>query len=148
MIASAKIMEVERLLAEGNFSQRKIARITGVSRATIAAIAHGRRPNYDELRRNRGVDRPEPLGPLERCASCGGMVYMPCRLCQVRQLKAQEQAAARLRRRLARQAALRHLLIAIRQAQLRADHASVPFRRQPVAASATRARAPLADRVA
>ena len=148
MIAPAKIKEVERLLAEGNFSQRKIARVSGVSRATIAAIACGRRPNYDELCRNRAGDRPEPLGPLERCASCGGMVYMPCRLCQVRQLKAQEQAAARLRRRLARQAALRHLLIAIRQAQPRADNARVPFRRRRNTASSMPARAPLADRVA
>jgi hypothetical protein len=40
---------------------------------------------------------------------------MPCRLCRVRQLKAQEQATLRVMRRQARELAFRRLLAAVRK---------------------------------
>jgi hypothetical protein len=84
MIAPHLVAQVEQLLAEGKSSHRKIARITGVSRGTIGAIASGRR-----------CIRPRPTWPWEdeplvpdtpprRCPDCGGMVYMPCRACRAR----------------------------------------------------------------
>ena len=83
MLAPSMVKEICRLLAEGNFSQRQIARLTGVSRGTIGAIASGKRPDY-ELR-SRTEDEFERLaGPPRRCPTCGGMVYMPCRLCALR----------------------------------------------------------------
>ena len=117
MIAPAKVKEIEDLIAEGRLSQRKIARLTGISRATIGAIAAGRRPDYDERHRLRQLElAEEPLGPRQRCPGCGGVVYMPCRLCRVRRIKSQEQAALKFYRREARKAALRRLLSAIRRA--------------------------------
>jgi transcriptional regulator with XRE-family HTH domain len=88
MIAPSVVQEVRSLLAEGNLSQRKIARLTGISRGTVGAIAAGKRPDYPSRRRAAEEELPEPAGPPRRCPSCGGMVYMPCRLCQARALKA------------------------------------------------------------
>ena len=83
MLAPSMVLEIRRLLAEGIFSQRKIARLTGVSRGSVGAIASGKRPDY-ELR-SRVEDKFErPAGPPRRCPTCGGMVYMPCRLCALR----------------------------------------------------------------
>jgi transcriptional regulator with XRE-family HTH domain len=84
MLATKVVDEIRRLLAEDKFSQREIARLTGTSRGSVGAIASGKRreskpPAYpwDEV-------LEEPEGPAERCPACGGMVYMPCRLCMVR----------------------------------------------------------------
>ena len=82
MLAPCVVEEIRRLLAEERLSHRQIARLTGVSRGTIGAISMGRRPNYEQLRRNRRPDPLAPTGPPKRCPGCGGMVYMPCRLCQ------------------------------------------------------------------
>lgn len=78
MIAPLKIQEIERLLAEGSLSQRKIARKAGVSRATVSSIANGARPDYEarrEAKRQQLLD--ELPGPLIRCDECGGRVYAP-----------------------------------------------------------------------
>ena len=88
MITPPVVQEVRRLLAKGNLSQRKIAGLTGISRGTVGAIAAGRRPDHVSLGRAAKDVFPEPAGPLQRCPGCGGMVYMPCRLCQARALKA------------------------------------------------------------
>ena len=89
MLAPSMVGEIRRLLADDKLSQRKIARRTGVSRGTIAAIAAGRRPDYERLRTARQDDAFEPTGPLVRCPQCGGKVYLPCRLCHARELAAQ-----------------------------------------------------------
>jgi len=84
MIAPHLVAHVEQLLAEGKSSHRKIARITGVSRGTIGAIASGRRSIRP---RPRWPWEDEPLvpdTPPRRCPDCGGMVYMPCRACRAR----------------------------------------------------------------
>jgi endonuclease G len=78
--------EVNRLLAL-RWSHRRIAGQTGVSRSTVNNIAHGYQPRLDE---SPGVI---PNGPLGRCPGCGGRVFLPCVLCQVRALKAEEQRA-------------------------------------------------------
>ena len=86
MIAPKIVADVRRLLAEETHSQRKIARLTGISRGTVGAIASGRRLDYDNF--DNG-DLEEPSGPPERCPGCGGMVYMPCLLCQARKESAE-----------------------------------------------------------
>jgi transcriptional regulator with XRE-family HTH domain len=88
MIAPTLITEVRRLLAEGKLSQRKIAQVTGVSRGTVGAVAAGKRPDYETLRGLYDEAEGEPAGPPERCPGCGGMVYLPCRLCRVRGFRA------------------------------------------------------------
>ena len=84
MITANIVTEVRRLLAERKLSQRKIARRTGISRGSVGAIASGKRPDYEMPDRFAEEDE-EPTGPPERCRNCGGMVYMPCRLCKARQ---------------------------------------------------------------
>ena len=115
MLAYGKVKEVERLLAEGRLSQRKIAQAAGVSRGVVSLIASGKRPDYEARRLLAPFDE-EPSGPIERCPSCGGRVYMPCRLCRVRSLHEVEQARLKQLRRRARQQALRRLLVAVLRA--------------------------------
>ncbi len=90
MITPQVADEVRRLLADGKLSNRKIAGLTGVSRGTVAAIADGKRSDYEALQRaRRETELPEPTGPPQRCPGCGGLVYMPCRLCHLRKALAQ-----------------------------------------------------------
>lgn len=112
MLAPGKVLEVQKLLAAGLLSQRKIARTLGVSRATVSAIASGKRPDYEARMRARAAEF-EPLGPIERCVTCGGRVYMPCHLCRVRKFKAEQDRLKQFRRK-AREEALRRLLSAVR----------------------------------
>lgn len=81
MIDTEIVAEIERLLDEDKLSQRKIAQLLGVSRGSVDAIAAGKR--FDrEMFVEEEVD--EPIGPLERCPDCGGLVVMPCRACHER----------------------------------------------------------------
>jgi predicted transcriptional regulator len=75
MLAPAKVEETRRLLNEGNLSQRKIAKLLGVSRATVSAIASGRRPDYEALRAMQMEEQEEPRGPIVRCPECGGRYW-------------------------------------------------------------------------
>ena len=91
MIAPKIVKEIRRLLNERRLSQRKIAESIGVSRGTVGAVASGKRP--DRLLPRRAADYDEslkPSGPPERCPSCGGMVYMPCRVCRTRAVIAEK----------------------------------------------------------
>ncbi|MHC4398617.1 MAG: hypothetical protein ACYTG0_02955 [Planctomycetota bacterium] len=95
MIAPLVVKEIERLLADGELSQRKIAHVTGVSRGTVGAIASGKRRDYVTPPADEEADSQRPTGPPQRCAECGGMVYMPCRLCRLRKLVGESRAALR-----------------------------------------------------
>jgi hypothetical protein len=77
--------EIERLLKQDHWSQRKIARETGVSRSTVNNIARGYRPRWED-----SPSDVQPTGPLVRCPGCGGRVFLPCLLCRVRELKEQD----------------------------------------------------------
>jgi hypothetical protein len=79
MLALEQVLEVKRLLDEGRLSQRSIARLTGVGRSSVSAIANG----------ERGLVGPTPVGDLvvrssiaQRCPGCGGRVFMPCVYCE------------------------------------------------------------------
>ncbi|MEN6450211.1 MAG: helix-turn-helix transcriptional regulator [Thermoguttaceae bacterium] len=80
MISTEVVAEIRRLLEEDRLSQRQIARLMGVCRGTVGAIALGRRP--DPAPRVE-EDPLEPAGPPERCPGCGAKVYMPCVYCRV-----------------------------------------------------------------
>ncbi|MCE5268299.1 MAG: hypothetical protein LLG00_10485 [Planctomycetaceae bacterium] len=82
MIAPEIVADIRRLLEEDRYSQRQIARMLGVSRGSVCAIASGRRPDYESLPKPVD-DLLEPAGPPERCPTCGAMVYMPCVLCHL-----------------------------------------------------------------
>lgn len=87
MVSQGVVDQILHLLAEGRLSQRKISRMVGVSRGTIGAIAKGHRPRI-RATEDRWGEPIRPLGPPRRCGGCGGMVYMPCLLCRVREIKA------------------------------------------------------------
>jgi len=85
MIPQGRANEIRRLLASGTHSLRGIARATGTSRGTVAAIAHGRwreRPPGPP-----DANAEETLGPIERCPECGVLVHAPCRACRARRVR-------------------------------------------------------------
>jgi len=73
-----------RLLDEG-MSQRKIARVTGISRGTIGRIHSGERGETCPARLSRRQpDEYVPNGEIEKCPTCGHRVVHPCLACIVR----------------------------------------------------------------
>lgn len=97
MIPRGMVDEIRRMLAGGAHSQRQIARMTGVSRATVGAIASGVRPDYPLRPPGDEFLMGHECGTPKRCPGCGGRVFLPCRLCYVRRLKHND--VARRRRR-------------------------------------------------
>jgi len=91
MLAPQVVAEIKRFLAEGTWSQRKIARHLSVSRGIVGAIANGKRP---ERRKTRyvGLDFVPPTGAPERCPRCGALVIRPCVACQLDWLSLPEEA--------------------------------------------------------
>jgi hypothetical protein len=85
-------MQIEQLLASGEHSQREIARMERVGRRTVTGIAA-------EVRRRQRKVLEEALPPPARCPGCGGMVYMPCRLCRLRTFLARRKRRLAWRRR-------------------------------------------------
>ncbi len=83
MITPAAIHEIERLLKEGQHSRRQIAELAGVARGSVTAVVSGERRVDDFLDQTPIY---KPLSKPRRCPSCGGMVRMPCKLCQTREL--------------------------------------------------------------
>jgi len=87
MIDPALEGEIRRLLATGH-TQRAVSRMTSVCRQTVGAIAKGRL-DRNARQAQRDAEQVTGLpGPPRRCPTCGGIVKMPCRLCQTRELKA------------------------------------------------------------
>lgn len=104
MLAPHVIQQIAALLAEGRLSQRRIAVLLGVSRGTIGAIAAGNRPEAYVPPPADG-DEDQPAGPAARCPGCGGLVYLPCRLCRVRAWQRKRIARQRWRPNVARRSA-------------------------------------------
>lgn len=72
---------VKQLLSQG-WNQRSIARKLNIARGTVSAIAHNK---YKKPRQPKPPEFWQP-GPLARCKTCGGLVYMPCLLCAIRKV--------------------------------------------------------------
>jgi hypothetical protein len=84
MLSAAVIQEVRRLLDEEELSQRAIAARLNVSRGTVWAVVHRQRGLHvcDMSTHARKQHASQRLP--ERCSTCGGFVFMPCRLCSTR----------------------------------------------------------------
>jgi Winged helix-turn-helix DNA-binding len=87
MLPLATIEQIDRLLNDGELSQRKIAKRLGVSRGTVAAVATGRRGLY-----GKEPKEDAPQSPPVRCPKCGFLIYMPCLVCRARDFRQQRQA--------------------------------------------------------
>ncbi len=86
MIENNVVVEIQMLLREKRYSQRKIAFRLGVSRGTVNSIARGRRPDYSLRDTEKEAERRliPPSGMPRRCPICGALVLMPCLACQIR----------------------------------------------------------------
>jgi transcriptional regulator with XRE-family HTH domain len=81
MLPLKVVQEVKRLLDEKHNSQRKIAKLLGISRGTVHAIASGKRGIHGrEQDDNEELDQASTV----RCPGCGARVYLPCVLCKAR----------------------------------------------------------------
>ena len=92
MLHLATVQEIQRLLDEGQLSQRKIAARLGVGRGTVGAIASGRRGLFGREPETEAAELCCYDAPPERCEGCGAMVYMPCVLCRTRQYQQRKAA--------------------------------------------------------
>lgn len=90
------IQAAQELWNEGKLSRRAIAKKLGISRGSMSSIARGDLKPHPP-REPRQADDTSALdtGPIERCPTCGGRVYAPCRLCAVRDWKAKAQTDRR-----------------------------------------------------
>lgn len=94
MISDDTVRVIQVFLREGHLTQNAIAKLTGVSKGTVQAIAQGRR-KY--LQRGQEVLTNEAAtGLIVRCPDCGGMTQMPCMVCDRLSLKEQALAKNRL----------------------------------------------------
>jgi hypothetical protein len=84
MLPLSVVQEIDRLLGEGNLSHRKIAERLGVSRATVSAMATGKRGVHGKVPLPGGPNERCPHARPERCPRCGFRVYMPCLVCRTR----------------------------------------------------------------
>jgi hypothetical protein len=84
MIAPKTVAEIRRLLDMKTYSHRKIGKLLGVSRNSVGTIAADKRRNGDVWPEPSDAADEEPVGPPARCPGCGGFVYMPCLLCNLR----------------------------------------------------------------
>jgi len=83
MLTAALVQEVDRLLRDGELSQRQIAARLGISRGTISAIANGHR-NLHGRETRTAISPITPTAPPTRCPHCGYRVYIPCKICRTR----------------------------------------------------------------
>lgn len=83
-ITTEIVAQVQRLLTQENHSQRQAAALVGISRGTVRLIAQGRLAGRAVRSADSDDDDLRPPGVARRCPGCGGMVYLPCRLCRVR----------------------------------------------------------------
>jgi transcriptional regulator with XRE-family HTH domain len=86
MLSISLVEEIARQLAEGKLSQREIARRLGVGRATVSAIARGKRGLYGRSEESESLE-PDRLDPPQRCAVCGYRVHLPCLVCRTREYR-------------------------------------------------------------
>jgi transcriptional regulator with XRE-family HTH domain len=85
MIALPTVQEIDRLLKEGQLSQRQIAARLGVGRATVGAIASGRRGLHGREAPAPGLASIKSGAQAQRCPQCGHRVYAPCQICLARE---------------------------------------------------------------
>lgn len=125
MLEKDLIHHAQEMLLDGRLSYRKIAEQLGVSRSSIAKIAAARR---------KTIVVPKPLqisedswyqdeGQFTRCPGCGGMVHLPCRLCDVRAQCDQELELRRIARANTLRIAVRQILLDSLRRQNQRDEA-------------------------
>lgn len=84
MLSPSVVSEVRRLLALGELSQRKIARLTGVSRSVVRRIATGKRK--DRSAKPKEAWEIAGTGKIGKCPTCGARVKLPCVACLIREI--------------------------------------------------------------
>ncbi|MGD9636618.1 MAG: helix-turn-helix domain-containing protein [Pirellulales bacterium] len=95
MLSLSVVEEIARQLASGQLSQREIARRLGVSRATVSAVALGKRGLHGRTAALEPQE-PERLDPPERCPKCGYLVHLPCLVCRTREYRRARRVLAAL----------------------------------------------------
>lgn len=103
MLSNHVVRQIQQLLEKGEWSQRRIADHLCVSRGSVGAIAAGKRPDYEAIKRERDKGFIAPSGPPKRCERCGVLVCMPCLACQIAAMQQREREDSGKPRSLAKQ---------------------------------------------
>jgi hypothetical protein len=104
MLSDETIALVAQLLTTP-LSQRRVAKITGVSRGTVNAVALGKLvPGRCSDKQNPGRPAPPatfhggpPAEKATRCPDCGALAIAPCYSCQLRRVNALAKASGLVR---------------------------------------------------
>ena len=91
MLKPQIVLKILFLLKEKKYSQRKIAKILGVSRGTVNAIAQGKKKLRSCMTVQENSSFILPKGPPRRCLTCGAKTKMPCLACQLREKMRKEE---------------------------------------------------------
>lgn len=98
MIAWKVVEEIQEMLASGKFTKREIGRRMNVSHSTITRIESGKRqPRRPAARTTQRSGDHDFESPPRRCPDCGGLVYMPCLLCDARLYQDRQKVGVRER---------------------------------------------------
>lgn len=83
MLDDELVRKIRKMIGSGQYSQRAISRITGVSRVVVHRIATGKRKERPERRKEEWEVDWNGM-PYGRCPKCGARVQLPCLACIVR----------------------------------------------------------------
>lgn len=89
-ISVAAVAVIKELAAKG-LNHRDIAKVSGVSRYTVATVLSGEwEKRHEAWMARRQASRKHLMevhtpGMYQRCPGCGGKVKMPCRACKMRE---------------------------------------------------------------
>ncbi len=95
MLSEKTVKKIQNLLGKEQFSQRKVAKLCGVSRSAVLRVLRQSKREVGPTTRKKVqptrhadiVNSGEitlPHGEYQRCPICGGKVQMPCLACHLR----------------------------------------------------------------
>ncbi len=85
MLHDELVQKVKELLNKGEYSQRAIAKLTGVSRVVVHRIATGKR-NERKVKTREEWEVNWTGKPYRRCPVCGILTRLPCLACIIRRM--------------------------------------------------------------
>ncbi len=85
VLEEEKVRKVKEMLASQSYSQRMIARLTGVSRVVVHRIATGKRKDK-QVRIRDEWEQNWNGKPYKRCPQCGCKTRLPCLSCIIKKI--------------------------------------------------------------
>lgn len=92
-ITAKKMRQVIRLFRSG-YTLDQVRKLTGIGRHSLEAIRAGKKRDCNGLYVDPN-DVSSPGGVYVRCPGCRGKVRLPCQLCRIRAIQAENKESSR-----------------------------------------------------